>query len=167
MRHRAVAMGLVLTLVASGPHAIPQAAPAAALAAATPVQRADAAPQETLKNPYHDDDANAVADGSRLFLSYGCSGCHGGNGGGGICPPLINDVWIYGGDDDTLFRLVSYGSQALQQKGYVRKAEESVVAPMPAMGGVVKSDDDLWRILAFVRSKYSGSPQCKFGCPPQ
>ncbi len=167
MRRRAVAMGLVLTLVASGAGSILGAAPTPAPAAATPVQRADAAPQGTLKNPYKDDDAGAVADGSRLFLSYGCSGCHGGTGGGGICPPLTNDVWIYGGNDDTLFRLVSYGSQVLQQNGYVRKAEESVVAPMPAMGGVVKSDDDLWRILAFVRSKYSGSPQCKFGCPPQ
>jgi hypothetical protein len=26
------------------------------------------------------------------------------------CPSLINGVWIYGGSDDTLFRLVTLGS---------------------------------------------------------
>ena len=55
-------------------------------------------------------------------MLYACSGCHGGTGGGGMCPPLTNDVWVYGGDDDTLFRLVAYGSQTLQSKGYGRKA---------------------------------------------
>ena len=83
-----------------------------------------------------------------------------------MCPPLTNDTWVYGGDDDTLFRLVAYGSQILQSKGYSRKAQESVVGPMPQMGQLVKTDDELWRILVFVRSNYHGSPECKFGCPP-
>jgi hypothetical protein len=109
----------------------------------TPVQRADSAAQGTLKNPYKDDDA----------------------AGGGMCPPLTNDTWVYGGDDDTLFRLVAYGTQILQSKGYSRKAQENVVGPMPQMGQVVKTDDDLWRILAFVRANYHGAPECKFGCP--
>jgi hypothetical protein len=75
-------------------------------------------------------------------------------------------VWIYGGDDDTLFRLVTYGSQTLQSKGYSRKAEENVVAPMPPMGEIVATDDDLWRILTFIRAQYHGPPECRFGCPP-
>ena len=146
----------------------PDAAAAAPAAGATmtPVQRADAAPQGSLKNPYKDTDADVVAAGSKLYLGYGCNGCHGGNGGGGMCPPLTNDTWVYGGDDDTLFRLVAYGSQILQSKGYSRKAQESVVGPMPQMGQVVKTDDELWRILVFVRSNYHGSPECKLGCPP-
>lgn len=146
----------------------PEAAAAAPAAGATmtPVERADSAPQGSLKNPYKDDDAAIVAAGSKLYLGYGCNGCHGGNGGGGMCPPLTNDTWVYGGDDDTLFRLVAYGSQILQSKGYSRKAQESVVGPMPQMGQVVKTDDELWRILVFVRSNYHGSPECKFGCPP-
>lgn len=131
----------------------------------TPVQRADSTPKGKLKNPYSDADAAVVAEGNKLFMSYACSGCHGGTGGGGMCPPLTNDIWVYGGDDDTLFRLVAYGSQELQAKGYSRKAQENVVAPMPAMGGIVKTDDDLWRILAFVRANYHGSPECKYGCP--
>ena len=32
---------------------------------------------------------------------------------------------------DTLFRLIANGSQTLQSKGYSRKAQENVVAPMP------------------------------------
>jgi mono/diheme cytochrome c family protein len=130
----------------------------------TPVEQADATPKGQLKNPYSDSDAAVVESGKKLYFSSGCNGCHGGNGGGGMCPPLTNDVWVYGGDDDTLFRLVAYGSQILQEKGYTRKGMENVVGPMPQMGQVVKTDDDLWRILAFVRSNYHGAPECKFGC---
>jgi mono/diheme cytochrome c family protein len=156
-------------LAADPPAAGPQAAPAAAAPAGdgktmTPVQRADSTPQGQLKNPYTDSDQAVVAAGQQLYLNYGCNGCHGGTGGGGMCPPLTNDVWVYGGDDDTLFRLVSYGSQILQSKGYTRKAQENVVGPMPQMGVVVKTDDDLWKILAFVRANYHGAPECKFGC---
>jgi mono/diheme cytochrome c family protein len=130
----------------------------------TPLQRADSVPRGTLKNPYQDSDAAAVDSGGKLYLRYGCSGCHGGTGGGGMCPPLTNDVWIYGGDDDTLFRLVAYGTEGLQSKGYSRKGMENVVGPMPPMGQVVQTDDDLWRMLAFVRANYHGAPECKFGC---
>jgi mono/diheme cytochrome c family protein len=165
------AAALASSLLYAAPQAAPDAAqgqPAAAPPGAgstmTPVQRADAAAQGSLKNPYQDDNAEIVAAGGKLYLSYGCNGCHGGTGGGGMCPPLTNDTWVYGGDDDTLFRLVAYGSQTLQGKGYSRKAQESVVGPMPQMGQLMKTDDELWRILTFVRSNYHGSPECKFGC---
>jgi cytochrome c oxidase cbb3-type subunit III len=39
--------------------------------------------------------AEAVNTGKRLFQQYNCSGCHS-NGGGGMGPDLIDDVWIYG-----------------------------------------------------------------------
>lgn len=148
-------------------HAEAAAAPSGNAASMTPVQAADAAAKGTLKNPYKDTDTAVVAAGQQLYLNYGCNGCHGGTGGGGMCPPLTNDVWVYGGDDDTLFRLVAYGSQILQSKGYSRKQQENVVGPMPQMGMVVKTADDLWRILAFVRANYHGAPECKFGCPPE
>ena len=133
-------------------------------ASMTSVQRADATPKGQLKNPYSDTDAAVVAAGQKLYMSYGCSGCHGGTGGGGMCPALTNDVWVYGGDDDTLFRLVVYGTDTLQSKGYSRKAQENVVGAMPPMGQIVKTDDDLWRILTFVRANYHGAPECKLGC---
>jgi mono/diheme cytochrome c family protein len=153
---------------ASGAPGASPGAPAAAAGASggamTPVQRADATPKGQLKNPYSDSDAASVQAGQKLYMNYGCSGCHGGTGGGGMCPALTNDIWVYGGDDDTLFRLVAYGSETLQSKGYARKSQENVVGAMPPMGQIVKTDDDLWRILAFVRANYHGAPECKLGC---
>jgi mono/diheme cytochrome c family protein len=83
-----------------------------------------------------------------------------------MCPPLTNDTWVYGGDDDTLFRLVTLGTDELQKQGYMREGRENVVGPMPPFGAIIKNADDLWKILAFVRSKYSGDPAYKFGTPP-
>jgi mono/diheme cytochrome c family protein len=160
-------IALMLAWFVGAQESTPAAAAPAAAGSMPPAKRADSTPQGKLKNPYADDNAAIVAAGSKLYFHYGCNGCHGGNGGGGICPPLTNDVWVYGGDDDTLFRLVAYGTDTLQSHGYARKAQESVVGPMPSMGLVVATDDDLWRILAFVRSNYHGAPECKFGCPAE
>jgi len=131
----------------------------------TPLDLVKNTPKGKLVNPYKDTQAAVVAQGSQFFQGYSCSGCHGGGGGGGICPPLINGVWIYGGSDDTLFRLVTLGSDELQKRGYTRQGLENVVAPMPAFGASIKSADDLWKILAFVRSKYDGDPGYKYGDP--
>ncbi len=169
-------LGCVVLLAISGAHAGDStpaaAAPATASAQAAPagsmsaVDRVNSTPKGELKNPYKDDDAVAVEAGRKAYLRAGCNGCHGGNGGGGMCPALTNDTWVYGGDDDTLFRLVTLGTVDLQGKGYVRKGHENVVGPMPPMGVIVGSDDTLWHILAFVRSNYHGAPECKMGCPP-
>jgi mono/diheme cytochrome c family protein len=161
-----LALAALLIYARQPPAVAAQAAAPAAGSSQTPMQVADAAPKGTLKNPYADTDQAAVTAGGKVYMNSGCNGCHGGTGGGGMCPPLTNDVWVYGGDDDTLFRLVTYGSQILQSKGYSRIAQENVVGPMPQMGQVVQTADDLWRILAWVRSNYHGSPECKFGCKP-
>jgi hypothetical protein len=79
---------------------------------------------------------------------------------------VTNGVWIYGGDDDTLFRLVTLGSGGMQKQGYTRQGLENVVAPMPSFGTVIKNADDLWKLLAFIRSKYDGVPSTKYGSPP-
>ncbi len=146
------------------------AAPAGAAAAGgsmTPQALVDKTPKGQLKNPYKDTDAAIVAAGRTVFLGSGCNGCHGGGGGGGMCPPLINDVWVYGGDDDTLFRLVTLGSDALQAKGYMRTGMEHVVGPMPPMGAIIPTADDLWKVITFIRSNYNGAPKCKYGCPEE
>jgi mono/diheme cytochrome c family protein len=130
-----------------------------------PVDLVKSTPKGKLVNPYKDTQADIVAQGGRLFQSYSCSGCHGGGGGGGMGPPLTNDIWIYGGDDDTLFRLVTLGSVDLQKDGYTRIGRESIVGPMAPFGAIIKSADDLWKMLTFVRSKYSGDPAHKFGSP--
>jgi len=132
----------------------------------TPLDRVKATPKGQLKNPYTDDNAEIVAQGRKIYLGYSCNGCHGGMGGGGMCPPISNDTWVYGGDDDTLFRLVALGSVDLQKEGYTRKGTENVVGPMPPHGKLIKTDDELWKILAFLRSNYRGSPAKKFGSTP-
>jgi mono/diheme cytochrome c family protein len=131
----------------------------------SPMDLVTKTPKGKLANPYKDTQADAVAAGGQFLLNYSCSGCHGGGGGGGMCPPLTNDTWVYGGDDDTLFRLVTLGSDELQKLGYTRIGRENVVGPMPPFGAIIKSADDLWKILAFVRSKYNGDPAYKFGAP--
>jgi mono/diheme cytochrome c family protein len=131
----------------------------------SPVDLVAKAPKGSLKNPYKDTQEDITAQGGKFLLQYSCSGCHGGNGGGGMCPPLTNDTWVYGGDDDTLFRLVTLGTDELQKAGYMRKGHENVVGPMPPFGAIFKNSDDLWKILAFVRSKYTGDPAYKFGDP--
>jgi mono/diheme cytochrome c family protein len=108
-------------------------------------------PKGRLKNPYQDF-ATVAEEGHRQFMRPGCNECHGGTGGGGICPPLTQGVWFWGSDDDTLFRLVTLGSQALQDEGYQRLGEGSVKGPMPAMGKLIQTSDDLWKIIAWIRS---------------
>jgi len=120
-------------------------------------------PKGKLVNPYKDTEQQVVAQGAKDFQRYSCAGCHGGGGGGGMGPPLTNDIWVYGGDDDTLFRLVTLGSDELQKQGYTRIGRESVVGSMQPFGTIIKSSDDLWKMLAFVRSKYSGDAAHKFG----
>jgi hypothetical protein len=85
-----------------------------------------------------------------------------------MCPPLTTDTWVYGGDDDTLFRLIDMGSDELQKQGYMRKGRENVVGPMPPFGTLIKNSDEMWKILTFVRSKYSenADPKYKYGAPP-
>jgi len=131
------------------------AAPEVAGAKGSPLALAQTAKVGTLVNPYQaKEDAHdqALADeGHKLFSNYGCPGCHGLGGGGGMCPPITNGVWIYGDSDDTLFRLVALGSIDLQKQGYSRQAIENVVAPMPSFGNIIKTDDDLWNIITWVK----------------
>jgi mono/diheme cytochrome c family protein len=109
-------------------------------------------PKGELKNPYNADIAAITEEGHHRYLSAGCNGCHGGGGGGGMCPPLTNDTWVYGKDDDTLFRLMTLGSDELKKQGYTRVKHEVVVGPMPPFGDIIKTSDDMWRIIAFIRS---------------
>jgi cytochrome c551 len=39
-----------------------------------------------------DDDDGDIINGRRLFLRENCYGCHGGRGGGGMCPSLRNGI---------------------------------------------------------------------------
>ena len=127
----------------------------------TPLERVASTPKGQLKSPYPDF-ANVAEEGHRKYMAAGCNGCHGGGGGGGMAAPLTNPVWIYGDDDDTLFRLIALGTgklspgDAFGKLGYRRKGSEAVVGPMPPFGDIIKTDDDLWKIIAWIRSVYCG-----------
>lgn len=146
--------GLTLALLinAPGAQAETNAAPTAGAAqGGNPLETAESAEKGSLKNPYSDYESVA-AEGRKIYMAGGCNGCHGGTGGGGMGPPLTNPIWVYGADDDTLFRLIALGSDGLQKQGYSRKGSEAVVGPMPAQGTIVKSNDDMWKIIAWIRS---------------
>ncbi|MCC4619154.1 cytochrome c [Xanthomonas cassavae CFBP 4642] len=101
-----------------------------------------------------------VADGKRIYFSAGCNACHGGTGGGGMCPPLTNDVWVYGSDDDTLRALISEGTAAMITHGKTRIGHEKVVGQMPPFAPVLKPGDTE-KLLAFIHSvnKTAGKAQ--------
>ena len=93
-------------------------------------------------NPYTGN-AEAIQQGRALYLQTGCSGCHGPGGGGGMGPALLDDEWKFGSDDLTLFKLI---------KGEIPQQT------MPATFGSVLKDDEIWKIIAFIRSLYQGDP---------
>jgi hypothetical protein len=117
-----------------------------------PVDVVKNAPKGTLKDPYDPANATVAAEGHQQFLNHGCNACHGGNGGGGMCPPLNNGVWIYGESDDTLFRLVTLGSQKLQEAGYSRVSTETPAFMPPQGGTTVTKAGDLWKSITWIKS---------------
>ena len=94
-------------------------------------------------NPYTGN-SEAIAEGRKVYFLYSCNACHGGTGGGGMAgaPPLFDDEWKYGSDDETLRKLI---------RGEI---------PGQIMPGVGQSmtDDEIWKVLAWVRSLYKGDP---------
>ena len=78
--------------------------------------------------------AEAVNTGKRLFQQYNCSGCHS-NGGGGMGPDLMDDVWIYGSRLEQIHQTLVEG----RPNG------------MPSWGNKVP-DQQLWQLAVYVRS---------------
>ncbi|MFS8425700.1 hypothetical protein D0A38_09240 [Xanthomonas campestris pv. incanae] len=101
-----------------------------------------------------------IAEGKKIYFSAGCNACHGGTGGGGMCPPLTNDIWVYGSDDDTLRALISEGTAAMITHGKTRIGHEKVVGQMPPFAPVLKPGDTE-KLLAFIHSinKTAGKAQ--------
>jgi len=87
--------------------------------------------------------AEAVIEGRKVYLKYGCAGCHGMGGGGGMGKPLIDEEWRFGSDDQTLFKLI---------RGEIPNQT------MPNTIGKSLTDDEVWKVLLFVRSVYAGDP---------
>jgi cytochrome c oxidase cbb3-type subunit III len=85
------------------------------------------------RNPYAGN-AWGVAEGKRLFNFYNCVGCHA-NGGGGMGPALMDERWIYGSDDASVFATIAGG----RPNG------------MPAFGARAP-ESQIWMLAAYVQS---------------
>jgi mono/diheme cytochrome c family protein len=118
-----------------------------------PVELVKQVPPGGLHSPYQD--YAKLAKEQELVKDFrlpGCNECHGGGGGGGMCPALSQGIWFWGNTDDVLFRLVTLGSAELEKSGFARYQYGSVHAPMPPMGFSIHTSDELWKIIAFIRS---------------
>jgi cytochrome c oxidase cbb3-type subunit III len=82
----------------------------------------------------YDRNAFAISEGQKLFSWFNCSGCHS-NGGGGMGPALMDDLWIYGSDPANIFATIVQG----RPNG------------MPSFRGRI-ADHQVWQLVAFVRS---------------
>ncbi|HEU4648899.1 MAG TPA: c-type cytochrome [Gemmatimonadales bacterium] len=89
--------------------------------------------EPTMRSAYAEN-AYAISEGKRLFTQYNCTGCHA-QGGGGIGPPLMDDIWIYGSKPENIYSTIVEG----RPNG------------MPAFGGKV-SNQQVWQLVAYVRS---------------
>jgi mono/diheme cytochrome c family protein len=122
--------------------------------ATLPAEVVKLVPPGGLHSPYPDYAKLAKEDPDlvKQFRLPGCNECHGGTGGGGFCPALTQGVWFWGNTDDVLFRLITLGSAELEKQGFTRLQWGSVHGPMPPMAVSIKSSDQLWKIIAFIRS---------------
>ena len=84
--------------------------------------------------PY-DNNAYAVSEGQQLFGQMNCAGCHSAGGGGGMGPPLIDSLWVYGSEPENIFEPIVEG----RPNG------------MPAYRERL-SNDQIWRIVSYVRT---------------
>lgn len=79
-------------------------------------------------------DPAAIAAGKQLFNAMNCSGCHF-NGGGGIGPALMDNVWIYGDSIENIAATIREG----RPNG------------MPSFRGFLP-EEQIWQVAAYVRS---------------
>ena len=91
-----------------------------------------------VRNPY-EGNKRAMDVGSKLFISYNCVDCHGTDGSGAMAPSLADSRWHFGGTSAEVFESIYEG----RPDG------------MPAWGGHI-SDDQIWMLVAYVRSLSAG-----------
>ena len=60
-----------------------------------------------------------------------------------MCPSVMDDQWKFGGDDETVFKLIkgTYQGQT-----------------MPNVFGMLLKDEQIWKMMAWIRSIYKGEP---------
>jgi putative heme-binding domain-containing protein len=96
------------------------------------------AAQSGRQNPLADDPK--AAEEGRIMFRSSCSLCHGIKGEGGRGPDLTLGSFAVGDSDEEVFRVIASGAAGTE---------------MPGFGGRYESDD-IWRIVAYLRSLNSG-----------
>jgi cytochrome c oxidase cbb3-type subunit III len=89
----------------------------------------------------YDDNAWGTTEGKRLFNWMNCSGCHA-NGGGGMGPPLMDDMWIYGSEPEQIYHTIIEG----RPNG------------MPSFRDRL-NPQQVWQIVAYLRSLSGLTPK--------
>jgi cytochrome c oxidase cbb3-type subunit III len=92
----------------------------------------------TLTNPY-EGNAQRIAEGAKLFISYNCMDCHGADGSGAMGPSLQDGRWHFGGSAAEVFESIYEG----RPDG------------MPAWGGRIP-EADVWRLVSYIRTLSKG-----------
>ena len=87
--------------------------------------------------------ADAIQEGKALYDRYGCADCHRTERGGGRGLPVVDDEWVFGGDDETLFKLIR---------------RELPGQTIPATPGKDLPEAEIRKMLAYIRSLYQGDP---------
>jgi len=98
------------------------------------------APRDTisLRNPF-EGNAQAIADGAKLYVSYNCVDCHGADGSGAMAPAFVDGRWHFGGSATEVYESIYQG----RPEG------------MPAWGGLIDRSS-IWRLVSYVRSLERG-----------
>ena len=91
-----------------------------------------------LANPF-EGNADRIAEGGKLFISYNCMDCHGAEGSGAMGPSFQDGRWHFGGTAGDVYQSIYEG----RPDG------------MPAWGGRI-ADDQIWRLVAYVRTLDKG-----------
>ena len=101
----------------------------------TPTSSISGKGKEFEANAYH------LSQGKTLYTWFNCVGCHA-NGGGGSGPPLMDNVWVYGGSIENIVHTIREG----RPNG------------MPSFRGKIP-DEQIWQIAAYVRSMSGNVPK--------
>ncbi len=84
-------------------------------------------------------DPEALKRGRSLFVGTCGAYCHGLQPGNRDAPYLFDCEWKHGGRDDEIFRTIRAGVPNTRMQAFADRMPEG--------------DDDLWKIVAFIRSK--------------
>ena len=96
--------------------------------------------QNADENPFTGD-PTAIAEGEEYYKMLNCYGCHGMRGGGGMGPSINDAKWNVGKGTDA-----DVMQQIMEGRGKMPSYKDSI------------DPDQAWKIIAYVRSLYKGSP---------